>query len=141
MNKYQVNNFSIVNSNMQINPIPSSFRQTSQVDVRRVNSWLLKLDQVSTSEAAEVMAINALAPFVLNGRLRGLMERTRPPTNDTANDAPKPAETDTAAAAAEFNSSSTLQWPKFIVNVSAMVGKMIRRSDTMHVVELKYHEI
>ena len=37
-----------------------------QVDLRRVNSWLLKLDEVSTGEAAEVLAINTLAPFVIN---------------------------------------------------------------------------
>ena len=45
-----------------------------QVDTRRTNSWLLKLQDVSTPEAAEVLAINALAPFVLNSRLRTLLE-------------------------------------------------------------------
>ena len=46
-----------------------------QLDVRRTNSWLLKLGDVSTPEAAEVLAINTLAPFILNSRLRGLLER------------------------------------------------------------------
>ena len=45
-----------------------------QVDTRRTNSWLLKLQDVSTPEAAEVLAINALAPFVINSRLRCLLE-------------------------------------------------------------------
>jgi len=47
-----------------------------QIDTRRTNSWLLKLHQVSTAEAAEVLAINTLAPFILNGRLRELIERS-----------------------------------------------------------------
>jgi hypothetical protein len=83
-----------------------------QVDVRRVNSWLLKLDQVSTGEAAEVMAINALAPFILNGRLRGLMERTQAPTSSDVSEA--------ASAALDPR-----PWPKFVVNVSAMVSACV----------------
>ena len=34
----------------------------------------LKLDEVSTPEAAEVLAINTLAPFIINSRLRSLLE-------------------------------------------------------------------
>ena len=45
-----------------------------QLDTRRTNSWLLKLGDVSTPEAAEVLAINTLAPFILNSRLRCLLE-------------------------------------------------------------------
>jgi NAD(P)-dependent dehydrogenase (short-subunit alcohol dehydrogenase family) len=44
-----------------------------QLDLRRVNSWVLRMDQVSTPELAEVMAINAMAPFVMNARLKPLM--------------------------------------------------------------------
>lgn len=47
-----------------------------QVDLRKRNSWLLKLEEVSVGEAAEVLAINTLAPFVLNAQLKPLMERT-----------------------------------------------------------------
>ena len=47
-----------------------------QLDTRTTNSWLLKLHEVSTPEVAEVLAINALAPFILNSRLRGLLETT-----------------------------------------------------------------
>lgn len=47
-----------------------------QIDNRSRNSWLLKLGEVSTPEAVEVFCINTLAPFVLNGRLRPLLERS-----------------------------------------------------------------
>lgn len=50
------------------------------------------LKQVSTPELAEVFAINALAPFILNSKLKPLMMATNPDGN------------------------------KFIVNVSAMEG-------------------
>jgi hypothetical protein len=39
-----------------------------QLDLRSVNSWLLKIDQVEVPELVEVFAINALAPFVLNSK-------------------------------------------------------------------------
>lgn len=44
-----------------------------QLDLRTSNSWRLRLHEVSTHEAAEALAINALAPFVLNARLRPLL--------------------------------------------------------------------
>jgi NAD(P)-dependent dehydrogenase (short-subunit alcohol dehydrogenase family) len=48
-----------------------------QVDLREKNSWRLALDQVSTVELLEVQLVNAVAPFVLNARLRPLMQRQR----------------------------------------------------------------
>jgi hypothetical protein len=36
----------------------------------------MKLEEVQTPELAEVFAINAMAPFILNGRLRELMAHT-----------------------------------------------------------------
>jgi NAD(P)-dependent dehydrogenase (short-subunit alcohol dehydrogenase family) len=48
-----------------------------QVDRRGVNSWRLALDQVGTVELLEVQLVNAIAPFVLNARLRALMTRER----------------------------------------------------------------
>ncbi|HLT28897.1 MAG TPA: SDR family oxidoreductase [Myxococcaceae bacterium] len=48
-----------------------------QVDLREVNSWRLRLGEVSTAEMLEVHLINAVAPFVLCGKLRGLMNRDR----------------------------------------------------------------
>ncbi len=47
-----------------------------QVDLRGRNSWRLRLDEVSAVELLEVQLVNAVAPFILNARLRGLMERT-----------------------------------------------------------------
>jgi len=46
-----------------------------QVDLRRVNSWRLRLHEVATPELLEVQLVNAIAPFVLNARLKPLMER------------------------------------------------------------------
>jgi NAD(P)-dependent dehydrogenase (short-subunit alcohol dehydrogenase family) len=46
-----------------------------QVDLRTVNSWRLKLAEVPTVELLEVHLVNAVAPFVLNGRLKPLMCR------------------------------------------------------------------
>ncbi|HEY0140844.1 MAG TPA: SDR family NAD(P)-dependent oxidoreductase [Thermoanaerobaculia bacterium] len=47
-----------------------------QVDLRERNSWRLQLDEVSSVELLEVQLVNAVAPYVLNGRLRALMRRT-----------------------------------------------------------------
>ena len=53
--------------------------------MRTSNSWLLKLQDVSTPEAAEVLAINTLAPFVLNSRLRVLLEACPAPQRFVVN--------------------------------------------------------
>jgi len=47
-----------------------------QVDRRTVNSWRLLADEVPTIELLEVQLVNAVAPFILNGRLKELMLRT-----------------------------------------------------------------
>ena len=47
-----------------------------QVDLRERNSWRLLLDEVSSVELLEVQLVNAVAPFVLNARLKPLMTRT-----------------------------------------------------------------
>jgi NAD(P)-dependent dehydrogenase (short-subunit alcohol dehydrogenase family) len=47
-----------------------------QVDLRGRNSWRLLLDEVSSVEFLEVQLVNAVAPFVLNARLKPLMLRT-----------------------------------------------------------------
>lgn len=73
-----------------------------QIDLRRTNSWLMRLHEVSVPELLEVFAINALAPFIIDSKLKALMERTQPDA------------------------------PKFIVNVSAMEGKFYRRKDANH---------
>jgi len=47
-----------------------------QVDRRDRNSWRLLLHEVSTVELLETQLVNAVAPFVLNARLKPLMVRT-----------------------------------------------------------------
>lgn len=51
-----------------------------QVDLRALNSWRLTLAEVPTLELLEVQLVNAVAPFVLNARLKPLM--LRHPTRD-----------------------------------------------------------
>merc|ERR1712232_71279 len=50
-----------------------------QLDLRERNSWLLRLGEVSTPETVEVFCINTLTPFIINGRLRPLLERSPNP--------------------------------------------------------------
>ena len=47
-----------------------------QVDLRERNSWRLLLAEVPTVELLETQLVNAVAPFVLNARLKPLMLRT-----------------------------------------------------------------
>ena len=47
-----------------------------QVDLRDRNSWRLLMDEVPTVELLEVQLVNAMAPFILNARLKPLMVRT-----------------------------------------------------------------
>jgi NAD(P)-dependent dehydrogenase (short-subunit alcohol dehydrogenase family) len=47
-----------------------------QVDLRGRNSWRLLLDEVPTVELLETQLVNAVAPFVLNARLKPLLLRT-----------------------------------------------------------------
>ena len=67
-----------------------------QLDLRKTNSWLLKMEEVSTPEVMECMFINAVAPFVLNSRLKPLMGFPVPHDD------------------------------RYIINVSAMEGKFYR---------------
>lgn len=46
-----------------------------QVDLRETNSWRLTLAEVSAAELLEVQLVNAVAPFVLNARLKPLLLR------------------------------------------------------------------
>jgi NAD(P)-dependent dehydrogenase (short-subunit alcohol dehydrogenase family) len=47
-----------------------------QVDLRGKNSWRLLLAEVPSVELLEVQLVNAVAPFILNARLKPLMLRT-----------------------------------------------------------------
>ncbi|MEP0366069.1 MAG: SDR family oxidoreductase [Cyclobacteriaceae bacterium] len=46
-----------------------------QVDLRKTNSWRLKLGEIETPEMVEVQLVNAVAPFVLCNRLSRLMKK------------------------------------------------------------------
>jgi NAD(P)-dependent dehydrogenase (short-subunit alcohol dehydrogenase family) len=51
-----------------------------QIDLRKQNSWRLPLADVSAVELLEVQLVNAVAPFILNARLKPLM--LRQPSSD-----------------------------------------------------------
>jgi NAD(P)-dependent dehydrogenase (short-subunit alcohol dehydrogenase family) len=46
-----------------------------QVDLRKTNSWRLKLGAIETTEMIEVQLVNSVAPFVLCNRLSELMKK------------------------------------------------------------------
>jgi len=46
-----------------------------QVDLRKTNSWRLKLGEIHTYEMLEVQLVNSVAPFVLSNRLVHLMKK------------------------------------------------------------------
>jgi NAD(P)-dependent dehydrogenase (short-subunit alcohol dehydrogenase family) len=47
-----------------------------RADSRDINSWLLRLDEVSAPELLEVQLVNSIAPFILNARLKPLLMRS-----------------------------------------------------------------
>jgi len=47
-----------------------------QLDLRDTNSWRLRLHEVETPELLEVQLVNAIAPYILNARLKPLMLRS-----------------------------------------------------------------
>jgi NAD(P)-dependent dehydrogenase (short-subunit alcohol dehydrogenase family) len=46
-----------------------------QVDLRKTNSWRLKLGEIETLEMVEVQLVNSIAPFVLCNRLSVMMRK------------------------------------------------------------------
>ena len=46
-----------------------------QVDLRKTNSWRLRLGQIETTEMIEVQLVNSVAPFVLCNRLSEVMKK------------------------------------------------------------------
>ncbi|MDQ6700076.1 MAG: SDR family NAD(P)-dependent oxidoreductase [Acidobacteriota bacterium] len=51
-------------------------KDLQQVDLRGRNSWRLLMDEVSSVELLEVQLVNAVAPFIINARLKPLLLRT-----------------------------------------------------------------
>ncbi|MEO9802065.1 MAG: SDR family oxidoreductase [Reichenbachiella sp.] len=56
-----------------------------QIDLRKTNSWRLKLGEVDTIEMLEVQLVNSVAPFVLNNRLVNLMKKENTGTKHIIN--------------------------------------------------------
>ncbi|WP_256645428.1 SDR family NAD(P)-dependent oxidoreductase [Thermomonas paludicola] len=75
-----------------------------QVDLRGRNSWRLQMDEVPSVELLETQLVNAIAPFIINARLKPLMLRT--PEGEAAT------------------------FDKHIVNVSAVEGQFYRNFKT-----------
>jgi NAD(P)-dependent dehydrogenase (short-subunit alcohol dehydrogenase family) len=61
--------------NLELFPVDKYDRDGNQIDLRSTNSWLLRDDEVSIVELLEVHVVNAIAPFVINSRLKGMMSR------------------------------------------------------------------
>jgi NAD(P)-dependent dehydrogenase (short-subunit alcohol dehydrogenase family) len=57
-------------------PVGRLDQDLQQLDLRGRNSWRLLLAEVSTVELLEVQLVNAIAPYVLNARLKPLMLAT-----------------------------------------------------------------
>lgn len=57
-------------------PVGQLDQDRQQVDLRDRNSWRLLLAEVPSVELLEVQLVNAIAPFIINARLKPLMLRT-----------------------------------------------------------------
>ena len=68
--------FAAANTSKQLFPQGRLDQDLQQVDLREKNSWRLMLAEVSSVELLEVQLVNAIAPFILNARLKSLMLRT-----------------------------------------------------------------
>jgi len=66
-------------------PVGQYDTDQQQIDLRDVNSWRLRLAEVSTVELLEVQLVNAIAPFILNARLKPLMQRVSTPDKHIVN--------------------------------------------------------
>ena len=59
----------------EVFPIGKMDADLQQVDLRKTNSWRLKLGEIHTNEMLEVQLVNSVAPFVLCNRLVHLMKK------------------------------------------------------------------
>ncbi|MET0399491.1 MAG: SDR family oxidoreductase [Longimicrobiaceae bacterium] len=57
-------------------PVGRLDQDLQQVDLRERNSWRMQMAEVPSVELLEVHLVNAVAPFILNARLKPLMMRT-----------------------------------------------------------------
>ncbi|MGC4089468.1 MAG: SDR family oxidoreductase [Polyangiaceae bacterium] len=66
-----------LHTSSELFPIGALDADLQQIDRNGINSWRLQLDQVGLVELLEVQLVNAIAPFLLNARLKPLMLRER----------------------------------------------------------------
>jgi NAD(P)-dependent dehydrogenase (short-subunit alcohol dehydrogenase family) len=59
----------------EVFPVGKLDADLQQVDLRKTNSWRLKLGEIHTNEMLEVQLVNSVAPFVLCNRLADLMKK------------------------------------------------------------------
>jgi NAD(P)-dependent dehydrogenase (short-subunit alcohol dehydrogenase family) len=59
----------------EVFPVSQLDADLQQVDLRKTNSWRLKLGEINTHEMLEVQLVNAVAPFVLCNRLVNIMKK------------------------------------------------------------------
>ncbi len=59
----------------QVFPTGKLDADLQQVDLRKTNSWRLKIGEVQTAEMLEIQLVNSVAPFVLCNRLVDLMKK------------------------------------------------------------------
>ena len=62
-------------ANEEIFPSGKMDADLQQVDLRKTNSWRLKLGEIPTNEMLEVQLVNSVAPFVLCNRLVHIMKK------------------------------------------------------------------
>lgn len=66
----------VLPSVVDVLPANSMADNEELADSRNVNSWLLRLDEVSAPEMLEVQLVNSVAPFLLNSRLKPLLMKS-----------------------------------------------------------------
>ncbi len=59
----------------QVFPAGKLDADLQQQDLRKTNSWRLRMGEIQTSEMLEIQLVNSVAPFVLCNRLAELMQR------------------------------------------------------------------
>ncbi|MCU0665506.1 MAG: SDR family oxidoreductase [Candidatus Omnitrophica bacterium] len=59
----------------EVFPVGKLDADLQQVDLRKVNSWRLRLGEVPTAEMLELQLVNSIAPFVLCNKLSNMMKR------------------------------------------------------------------
>jgi len=62
-------------SDEEVFPMGKLDADLQQVDLRKTNSWRLKMGEIHTNEMLEVQLVNSVAPFVLCNRLSHIMKK------------------------------------------------------------------